>query len=143
MMLLNDVRGDTLSCRLATLHMVRGMALPYGVTSSASRASEWLVTWRCTVELHCSALSACLAGDDDAACLLILQVPWKHTSLLTCLGQLILSLFLRSMWLTECRGTRDGIGALHSREVGSGAMVHVAAPEPSLAGRRGPEPRDT
>jgi hypothetical protein len=123
--------------------MVCGMALPYGVTSSASRVSEWLVTWRCTVELHYSAMSARLAGDDDVACLLILQVPWKHTSLLTCLGQLILSLFLRSMWLAECRGTRDGTGALPSREVGSGDTGHMAAPEPSLAGRRDPEPRDT
>jgi hypothetical protein len=74
--------------------MVRGMALPCRVTSSASRACEWSVVRRCTVELHCSALSARLAVDDDATFPLVLQVPWKHTSLPACLAQLSLSLFL-------------------------------------------------
>jgi hypothetical protein len=94
-MLLNGM-GNTLSCHPATLHMVCGMAMPYRVTSSASRACEWLVTWHSTVELHCSALFVCLAGDDDTTCPLVLQVPWKHTSLVVCLEQLSLSLFLWS-----------------------------------------------
>jgi hypothetical protein len=33
--------------------------------------------------------------------------------------------------------------ALSSREAGSGATVHVAAPEPFLSGMRDPEPLDT
>jgi hypothetical protein len=36
--------------------------------------------------------------------------------------------------------TRDIIGAHLSREVRSGAIGHVAALEPTSAGRRGPEP---
>jgi hypothetical protein len=44
---------------------------------------------------------------------------------------------VRSRW------SRGGSGALPSREAGSRAMVHVAAPEPSLAGRWGSKPLDT
>jgi hypothetical protein len=40
------------------------------------------------------------------------------------------------------RGTRCGAGALPIGEVGSGATGHVVAPEPSRAGRQGPELRD-
>jgi hypothetical protein len=41
------------------------------------------------------------------------------------------------------RGTCDSVRALSSREAGSGAARHVAAPEPSQARRQDPEPRDT
>jgi hypothetical protein len=44
---------------------------------------------------------------------------------------------------SESYGTCGGAGAHPSREVGSGAIGHVAAPEPSSAGRRGPELLDT
>jgi hypothetical protein len=42
----------------------------------------------------------------------------------------------------SCRA-RSGTGALPNSEEGSEAMVHVAAPEPSLAGRRGPDTLNT
>jgi hypothetical protein len=41
------------------------------------------------------------------------------------------------------RKTRGGTRALLSREAGSRAMRHVGAPEPSSAGRCGPELLDT
>jgi hypothetical protein len=41
------------------------------------------------------------------------------------------------------RRTHGSAGALSRREVESGAMTHVVAPEPSLAGRWGLEPLDT
>jgi hypothetical protein len=41
------------------------------------------------------------------------------------------------------RQTRDSTGALMSREAGSGVMGHVTVHEPSLVGRRDPEPCDT
>jgi hypothetical protein len=40
-------------------------------------------------------------------------------------------------------GIGGSIGALPNREVGSGAVGHVAPPEPSRVGRRGPEPWGT
>jgi hypothetical protein len=40
-------------------------------------------------------------------------------------------------------GMYGSTGALSSRETGSEAAGRVAASEPSLAGRYGPEPRDT
>jgi hypothetical protein len=40
----------------------------------------------------------------------------------------------------RCRGTHGSVGALPSREAGSGAVGHMAAPEPSRAGRQGLEP---
>jgi hypothetical protein len=41
------------------------------------------------------------------------------------------------------RGTRGSTEALPSREAGSETVWHVAAPKPSRAGRRDPEPWDT
>jgi hypothetical protein len=55
-------------------------------------------------------------------------VPWKHVSLAACLVQLNLSLF---MWPTESNETRESTGALLSGKAGSGAIRHVAAPEPT------------
>jgi hypothetical protein len=46
----------------------------------------------------------------------------------------------RGVW---SRGTRGNARSLSSREAGSGAAGHVAAPEPSRAGRWGPESRGT
>jgi hypothetical protein len=43
---------------------------------------------------------------------------------------------------TESHGTHGSSEALPSREVGSEATGHVTVPEPSRAGRRGPEPQD-
>jgi hypothetical protein len=60
----------------ATLQMVSGLVPSCGVTSPASHACEGSIVWRCTVELHCSALSTCLVGYDDVACSHIVQAPW-------------------------------------------------------------------
>jgi hypothetical protein len=50
--------------------------------------------------------------------------------------------FLAGRQVQSC-GTHGGISALPSREVGSGAMGHVEALEPSQVGRHDPEPLDT
>jgi hypothetical protein len=87
-------------------------------------------------------------------------MPWKHVSLAVYVGQLSLSLFLRfaahreprgtwQRWSPPeqgggvwCRGTHSSVGALPSREAGSGAAGHVAVPEPSRAGRQDLQPWD-
>jgi hypothetical protein len=63
---------------------------------------------------------------------------WTHKSPAACLGQLGPFLFL---WSTTRwgRGVRGSTGALLSGRRGRG---HVAAPEPTSAGRRGPELRN-
>jgi hypothetical protein len=84
-------------------------------------------------------------------------VLWTHASSAACLGQLGSSLFLwstacwglwstwqhRSSLLREARpGSRGSVGAHLDREVRSGAEEHVAASEPTSAGRRGSELRN-
>jgi hypothetical protein len=63
-------------------------------------------------------------------------VSWKHVNL--------------AAWSPPQRGggvrthgTHGGIGALLNGEAGSEAVEHMAAPEPTLAGRRGPVLVDT
>jgi hypothetical protein len=53
---------------------------------------------RCTIEPHCSGLHVFQALRQRTS------VPWKHASLVACLGQLSLSLFL---WSTARRGPWD------------------------------------
>jgi hypothetical protein len=69
-------------------------------------------------------------------------MSWKHASLVVCLRQLSLSLFL---WSTARRGPWDTWQHRSSplRKAEPGAVEHMAAPELTSARRRGPESWDT
>jgi hypothetical protein len=89
------------------------------------------------------------------------RVRWKHACLAAQAGVLGFSLCLRpaaqreppdtwQRWSPSPLGgevrshmTRGSVGAHLSREARSGAVGHVAAPEPTSAERRGLEPEDT
>jgi hypothetical protein len=116
-------RGAVLSGRITTVDMSRSGQLGQ----------------RCTVEMHCSGLHVCRCLSNARVCL------GKHVSLVACLGQLSLSLFLWSTarrWLrdtwqhrssplkkTRSRETRGSTRAHLVKEAMSKAEGHVAAPE--------------
>jgi hypothetical protein len=60
---------------LVTSRTVGSIAMSYRVTSPTNRAYEWSVVRHCTVELHCSSLSARLVSYDDVVRLHVLQAP--------------------------------------------------------------------
>jgi hypothetical protein len=92
--------------------------------------------------LYCSGESACLAGHDYAAYQCASQAPRYAHALLNNARALLFSrcsqIFLYSS-LIASYGTCGDAEALPSGEAGSGAVGHVATPDPSRAGMRGPE----
>jgi hypothetical protein len=60
---------------LVTSRTVGSIAMSYRVTSPTNRAYEWSVVRHCTVEPHCSGLSARLVSYDDVIHPHVLQAP--------------------------------------------------------------------
>jgi hypothetical protein len=123
------------------------------VKASANHTHEWSATQRCTVAQYCSvyphSLQVMITLSARTSCKRLGNVQACLGNMRTLLHAVVSMLFFILKAHGPLRVARHVIAPEPlpptplSREAGSRAMGHVAAPEPSRIGRQGSEPCDT